>query len=83
MGSICNGKISVSPIIGTEKIHGNPNGCSAFQCINVETTWRSLQQIAMTPKFTLNNTREINRSIRSKIAIDCSSWDTWEEIQLI
>lgn len=83
MGSIYNGRISVSPVIGTARTHGNPNGCTAFQRINMETTLRNLKQIAMTPNVMISNTREINRSLPGRIAIDCGSWGTWEEIQLI
>lgn len=83
MGSVYRGGVSVSPIIGTARIHGNPNGCTAFQCINMETTLRNLQQIAMKPNVMISNTREINRSLPGRIALDCSSWDTGKEIQLI
>jgi len=69
LGSVYKGRISVSPLIRTAGIHGNPNGCTAFQCINLETTLRNLQQIAMTPNIMISNTREINRSLPSRITI--------------
>lgn len=32
------GKISVSPVIWTATVHGNPNGCKAFCRVNTKTT---------------------------------------------